>query len=248
MSNRAMIGILFRRELASYFATPVAYVFIVIFLVLAGAFTFYLGGFYQRGQADLQPFFSFHPWLYLFLIPAVSMRLWAEERKSGSIELLLTLPVTMWAAVFGKFLAAWAFVGIALALTFPIWLTVNYLGNPDNGAILAGYLGSLLMAGAFLAVGSCLSALTRNQVIAFILTAVICFLLLLAGWPLVLDGFTTLGLPQGAIDAIAGLSFLTHFAALSKGVLDLRDLLYFLLMIGFWLYASAVVIDLKKAD
>lgn len=247
-SAKQMISILFRRELKSYFSTPVAYVFIVIFLVLSGAFTFYLGGFYQRGQADLLPFFNFHPWLYLFLIPAIAMRLWAEERKSGSIELLLTLPVTMGQAVLGKFLAAWAFAGIALALTFPVWLTVNYLGDPDNGAIFTGYIGSLLMAGAFLAVGSCLSALTRNQVIAFILTVAICFVLLLAGWPLVLDFFRGLGFPQTAIDAIAGLSFLTHFEAISKGVLDLRDVLYFVLMIGFWLYASAVVIDLKKAD
>jgi ABC-2 type transport system permease protein len=238
---------IFRRELASYFATPVAYVFIVIFLVLAGAFTFYLGGFYERGQADLQPFFSFHPWLYLFLVPAVSMRLWSEERKSGTIELLLTLPVTMWQAVLGKFLAAWAFIGIALALTFPIWITVNYLGAPDNGVILASYLGSLLMAGAFLAVGACLSAATRNQVVAFILTAVVCFLLLLAGFPLVLDFFRAV-FPQVVVDAVANLSFLTHFAAIAKGVLDLRDVLFFLLTIGFWLYASAVVIDLKKAD
>lgn len=240
--------ILFRRELASYFATPVAYVFIVIFLLLSGAFTFYLGGFYERGQADLQPFFGFHPWLYLFLIPAVAMRLWAEERKSGSIELLLTLPVTMGQAVLGKFLAAWAFVGIALALTFPIWITVNYLGDPDNGVIIASYLGSLLMAGAFLAVGSCLSAMTRNQVVAFILTVVACFLLLLAGFPMVLDFFRGIGFPQGVIDAISGLSFLTHFNAISKGVLDLRDLFYFGLMIGFWLYATTIVIDLKKAD
>lgn len=238
---------LFKRELKSYFATPVAYVFIVIFLVLAGVFTFYLGGFYQRGQADLQPFFDFHPWLYLFLVPAVSMRLWSEERKSGTIELLLTLPVTMWQAVLGKFLAAWAFIGIALALTFPIWLTVNYLGSPDNGVILAGYLGSLLMAGAFLAVGACLSAATKNQVVAFILTVVVCFLLLLAGFPLVLDFFRVL-FPQGVVDAVANLSFLTHFVAIGKGVLDLRDILFFLLTIGFWLYASAVVIDLKKAD
>jgi ABC-2 type transport system permease protein len=247
-TSNNLIGILMRRELKSYFATPVAYVFIVIFLVLSMAFTFYLGGFYQRGQADLLPFFNFLPWLFLFLIPAISMRLWAEERKSGSIELLLTLPVTMWQAVLGKYLAAWLFTGIALALTFPIWITVNYLGDPDNGAILAGYFGSFLMAGSFLAVGSCLSALTRNQVIAFILTVVICFLLLLAGWPLVLDLFRNLGFPQGVVDAIAGLSFITHFTAISKGVIDLRDLLYFLLMIGFWLYASAVVIDLKKAD
>ncbi len=238
---------IFRRELKSYFATPVAYVFIVIFLVLAGAFTFYLGGFYERGQADLQPFFSFHPWLYLFLVPAVAMRLWSEERKSGTIELLLTLPVTMWQAVLGKFLAAWAFIGIALALTFPIWLTVNYLGDPDNGVIVASYLGSLLMAGSFLAVGACLSAATRNQVVAFILTAVVCFLLLLAGFPLVLDFFRAL-FPQVIVDAVANLSFLTHFAAISKGVLDLRDILFFLLTIAFWLYASAVVIDLKKAD
>ncbi|MBK8286144.1 MAG: ABC transporter permease [Ahniella sp.] len=241
-------GIVFKRELASYFATPVAYVFIVIFLILAMAFTFYLGGFYDRGQADLQPFFNFHPWLFLFLVPAVAMRLWAEERKSGSIELLLTLPVTLWQAVFGKFLAAWAFVGIALALTVPIWFTVNYLGDPDNGAILAGYFGSFLMAGAFLAVGSCLSAATRNQVIAFILTVVACFLLMLSGFPMVLDFFHGLGLPQGAIDAIAGMSFLTHANAISKGVLDLRDILYFVLMIGAWLYATAIVIDMKKAD
>jgi ABC-2 type transport system permease protein len=238
---------IFRRELNSYFVTPVAYVFIVIFLMLAGAFTFYLGAFYERGQADLQPFFNFHPWLYLFLIPAVAMRLWSEERKSGSIELLLTLPITMWQAVFGKFLAAWAFVGIALALTFPIWITVNYLGDPDNGVIVASYLGSLLMAGSFLAIGACLSAATRNQVVAFILTVVVCFLLLMAGFPLVLDAFRAL-FPQALVDAIAQLSFLTHFAAISKGVIDLRDLLFFVLTIAFWLYACAVVIDLKKAD
>jgi len=241
------IKTVFRRELASYFATPVAYVFIVIFLVLAGMFTFYLGNFYERGQADLMPFFNFHPWLYLFLVPAVGMRLWAEERKSGTIELLLTLPITMWQAVAGKFLAAWAFIGIALVLTFPIWITVNYLGAPDNGVILASYVGSFLMAGAFLAIGSCVSACTRNQVIAFIITVVVCFLFLLAGFPLVLDVFSAWA-PQGLVDAISGLSFLTHFISISKGVIDLRDLIYFLLTIAFWLYASAVVIDLKKAD
>lgn len=237
----------YRRELASYFATPVAYVFIVIFMVLSAALTFYLGNFYERGQADLLPFFSFHPWLYLFLVPAVSMRLWAEERKSGTIELLLTLPISMLQAVIGKFLAAWTFIALALLLTVPMWLTVSYLGEPDHGAILAGYLGSLLMAGGFLAIGSCISAATKSQVVAFILTVVICFAFLLAGFPLVLDFFRAFA-PQGLLDAIASLSFLTHFASLSKGVVDLRDIVYFALMIGFWLYANAVIIDLKKAD
>ncbi len=246
MANNPTSAI-FRRELRSYFATPLAYVFIVIFLLLAGALTFYLGAFFERGQADLQPFFSFHPWLYLFLIPAVAMRLWSEERKSGTIELLLTLPVTMWQAVIGKFLAAWAFVGIALALTFPIWVTVNVLGEPDNGTIVASYIGSWLMAGSFLAIGACLSAATRSQVIAFILTVVVCFLMMLAGFPLVLDVFRAF-FPQIVVDAVAQLSFLTHFSAIAKGVIDLRDLLFFLLTIGFWLYATAVVIDLKKAD
>jgi ABC-2 type transport system permease protein len=241
------ISILFRRELRSYFATPVAYVFIVIFLLLSGSFAFYLGGFYERGQADLEPFFRFHPWLYLFLVPAVAMRLWADERKSGTIELLLTLPITMWQAVVAKFLAAWSFIGIAVALTFPIWVTVNYLGQPDNGVIVTSYLGSLLMAGAFLAIGACMSAATRSQVVAFILSVVVCFLLLLAGFPLVQDVFRAVA-PQGLVDAISGLSFLTHFDGITRGVIDLRDLIYFVLTIGFWLCANAIVIDLKKAD
>lgn len=238
---------LLQRELRGYFATPVAYVFIVIFLLLSGAFTFYLGGFYERGQADLSPFFQFHPWLYLFLVPAVAMRLWADERKSGTIELLLTLPVTMWQAVLAKFLAAWAFIALALLLTFPVWLTVNYLGDPDNGVIVTAYLGSLLMAGAFLAIGACLSATTRSQAVAFILSVVVCFAFLLAGFPLVLDVFRAIA-PQGIVDAIAGLSFLSHYEALAKGVIGVRDVLYFLLTAAFWLYANAVVIDLKKAD
>jgi ABC-2 type transport system permease protein len=241
------VAILFRRELASYFATPLAYVFILIFLVLAAAFTFYLGGFYERGQADLAPFFNFHPWLYLFLIPAISMRLWAEERKSGSIELLMTQPLTLGQAVIAKFLAAWAFAGLALALTFPIWITVNWLGSPDNGAIVAAYIGSLLMAGGFLAIGSCMSALTRNQVIAFISAVVVCFAFLLAGFPMVLDAFRGWA-PEFVVDAIAQLSFLTHFEALSKGVLDLRDLLYFALTIAFFLIATAVVLDVRKSQ
>jgi ABC-2 type transport system permease protein len=241
------VGIIFRRELASYFATPLAYVFLVIFLLLTGFFTFSLGHFYERGQADLESFFTFHPWLYLFLIPALAMRLWAEERKSGSIELLMTLPVTLPQAVAGKFLAAWCFAGIGLALTFPIWLTVNYLGDPDNGAIVTAYLGSFLTAGGFLAIGACLSAATRNQVIAFIFTVVACFLLTLSGHPAVLD-FLRGWLPGALVDAIASLSFLTHFDSIRKGVLDLRDLVYHALVIGFWLTATAIVLDMKKAN
>lgn len=241
------VGIIFRRELASYFATPLAYVFIVIFLLLTGFFTSGFGHFYERGQADLESFFTWHPWLYLFLIPAIAMRMWAEDRKSGSIELLMTLPVTLAQAVSGKFLAAWCFAGIALALTFPIWLTVNYLGDPDNGAILTGYVGSLLMAGGYLAIGACLSAATRNQVIAFIFTVVVCFLFTLAGFPPVLDlvrGWA----PAALVDAVASLSFYTHFDSISKGVIDLRDIVYYGLLIGFWLMATGIVLDMKKAN
>ena len=242
----AVLAIL-RREFASYFATPLALVFLVIFLMLAAVFPFYLGDFFATGQADLQVFFRFHPWLYLLLVPAVAMRLWAEERKAGTLELLLTQPVTAWQAVLGKFLAAWAFLAVALALTFPIWITVNWLGDPDNGVIVASYLGSWLMAGAFLAVGGCLSAATRSQVIAFILSAVACLLLLLAGFPLALDPLRSF-LPQSAVDAASGLSFLTHFQAIMRGVLDLRDVLYFLLAIAAWLAASVLVIEIRKAD
>ncbi len=236
-----------RRELRSYFATPVAYVFIVVFLILASAATFYLGDFYNRGQADLEPFFTFHPWLFLFLGPALSMRLWAEERKSGSIELLMTLPIETWQAVVGKFLAAWIFIALAIALTFPMWITVNYLGSPDNGVILAAYVGSILVAGGFLAVGSCFSALTKNQVIAFVISFVACLLLLLAGYSLVLDVFSGWA-PQAVVDAIASLSFLTHFDAISKGVIDVRDLVYFALLIGASLFATTIILQLKKAD
>jgi ABC-2 type transport system permease protein len=241
------VAVIFRREFASYFATPLAFVFIVIFLLLAGVFAFYLGGFYERGQADLAPFFNYHPWLYLFLIPALSMRLWAEERKSGTIELLATLPVTIWQAVLGKYLAAWCFAGVALALTFPMWITVNYLGDPDNGAIFAAYIGSFLMAGGLLAIGACLSAATRNQVIAFIFTVVICFGFLLSGFPLVLNLFESWA-PRAVVDAIASLSFLTHFGSISKGVIDLRDLLYFGTLIAAWLAANVIVLEMKKAD
>ncbi|MBD9485037.1 ABC transporter permease subunit [Pseudomonas sp. PDM14] len=241
------LPVVFKRELASYFATPLAYVFILIFLVLSGVFTFYLGGFFEGGQADLTAFFNFHPWLYLFLVPALAMRLWAEERKSGSIELLMTLPITRFEAVTGKFLAAWIFAGIALLLTFPMIITVNYLGQPDNGAIVTGYIGSWLLAGSYLAIGSCMSALAKNQVIAFILAVSACFLFIVSGFPMVLDAFTGWA-PQWVLDAVASLSFLTRFDAISKGVIDLRDLLYFITLMAAWLAATAVVVDLKKAD
>ena len=239
--------VIFRRELGSYFATPLAYVFIVIFLVMSGALTFYLGHLYERGQADLAPFFQMHPWLYLFLVPAIAMRLWAEERKTGSIELLMTLPVTIGQVVLGKYLAALIFIGIALALTFPIWITMNYLGNPDNGVVFAAYLGSFMMAGGFLAIGACISATTKNQVIAFIITVVICFIFLLAGTPLVLDLFK-LWVPQNIIDALASLSFLTHYASITRGVIDIRDVIYFGSLTGCWLYANVLVVGMKKAD
>lgn len=241
------LTVVLKRELSSYFATPVAYVFIVIFLLMSATFTFYLGGFYEREIADLEPFFRFHPWLYLFLVPAIGMRLWAEERKSGTVELLLTLPITASEAVLGKFLAAWLFVGLALLLTFPIWITVNVLGDPDNGVIAAAYLGSWLMAGGFLAISACLSAATKNQVVAFILAVVVCFLFLLSGLPMVLELFRG-WLPQAIVDAIANLSFLLHYNSISRGVVDLRDLVYFALVIGFWLLANRIVLELKKAD
>jgi len=245
VTNKTLI--IFKRELAAYFSTPLAYVFIVIFLVMNGIATFDLGGFYVRGQADLQPFFSFHPWLYLIMIPALAMGLWADERKTGTIELLMTLPIRLRDAVLGKFLAAWVLSGIALLLTFPVWITVNYLGDPDNGVILAGYIGSWLMAGGFLAIGSCMSAMTRNAVIAFILTVAICFAFVASGSEIVMNAFSGWA-PQFLLDAISGLSFLTHFDAISKGVLDLRDLLFFAAVIGAWLVASAIVIEIKKAN
>jgi ABC-2 type transport system permease protein len=241
------ISIIFRRELASYFATPLAYIFIVIFLVMAGTFAFFVGNFFSRGQADLQPFFQFHPWLYLVLIPALSMRLWAEERKTGTIELFLTLPISMGEAVLGMFLAAWAFAGIALILTFPFWITVNILGHPDNGVIVASYIGSFLMAGAFLAVGAALSALTKNQVIAFVVTAAVCFLFTVSGSSIVL-GFITPWAPQAVLGAVASFSFLTHFSAITRGVIDLRDLVFFASVIVLFLFANGVIVELKKAD
>ena len=236
----------FRRELAGYFATPVAYVFLVIFLAMAGAFTFYLGNFFERGQADLQSFFTFHPWLYLFLIPAISMRLWSEERKTGTIELFLTLPISLGEAVAGKFLAAWAFTGIALALTFPLWITVDFLGNPDNGTILAGYIGSFLMAGGFLAIGAAISAATKSQVIAFVVSAALCFVFTVSGAPIVLNFFAGWA-PKPIVDAIASFSFLVHFNAIVRGVIDLRDLVFFASLIVLFLFLNAIIVDMKKA-
>lgn len=240
------VVIIMRRELASYFATPIAYVVLVIFLLMANLFAFGFGQLFERGQADLSPFFNFLPWLYVFLIPAVSMRLWSEERKNGSIELLLTQPVTLWQAVLGKFFAAWVFVGIALLLTFPIWITVNYLGNPDNGAILAAYLGSLFVAGGFLAVGSLMSSLTKNQLVAFLLAVWLCFMFLLAGFPIVTEWLGNWA-PQWLVDGVVSLSFLTHFENITRGVLDLRDVLYYALITVFFLLASTVVLEARKS-
>lgn len=237
---------IYRRELVGYFATPVAYVFIVIFLVLAGVFTFQMGNFFERGQADLQPFFAFHPWLYLFLVPALAMRLWAEEHKSGTIELLMTLPVTRAACVLGKFLAAWTFAGVALALTFPVWVTVNFLGNPDNGVIAAAYVGSFLMAGSILALGAFVSAGTRSQVIAFIITAVLVLGFLLAGFAPVVDFFSGWA-PPSLVETISSFSFLTRFESMSKGVIDLRDAIFFASLMGASLIGCAAALEAKKA-
>lgn len=235
-----------RRELAGYFATPVAYVFIVIFLVLAGALTFTLGNFFNRNQADLQPFFSFVPWLFLFLVPALTMRLWAEERRLGTIELLLTLPLAQWQAVLGKFLAAWAFCGIALALTFPLVITVNLLGEPDNGVILAGYAGCLAVAGAYLAVGAAVSAMTKNQVVAFVLAVAICFVFAAAGSPVVTE-FLSQRLPVLA-EVARALSVADRFSGFTRGVIGARDLVFFASFIGFFLFLNTVVLDHRKAD
>jgi ABC-2 type transport system permease protein len=238
---------IFKREIGSYFSTPVAYVFIVIFLFLSGLFTFSVSGFYEAGQASLSPFFQWHPWLYLFLIPAVAMRLWSEERKSGTIELLFTMPVSPTEAILGKFLAAWVFVGIALALTVLTPITACYLGNPDLGVAVSGYLGSFLMAGAYLAIGTCMSALTKNQVVSFILSVVVCLFFLLAGFPTVLDYFSSWA-PGWLTDAVAGMSFLTHFNLITQGVIVLPDLVFFLSMIIGWLCACAVILEMKKAE
>jgi ABC-2 type transport system permease protein len=234
------------RELRAYFATPVATVFIVIFLVLQGALTFNLGQFFSRGQADLSPFFTFVPWVFLLLVPAITMRLWAEERRLGTIELLLTLPITQAEAVLGKFLAAWAFCAIALVLTFPFVITVNILGNPDNGVIASGYVGSLLVAGAFLSVGSALSALTKNQVIAFVLAVAVCFIFAVASYPVVTD-FLSRNTPVLA-DIARRIAVIDRFQDFTRGIVSLRDLIFFATFIGFWLFLNTVIVDQRKAD
>nr|WP_294513340.1 ABC transporter permease subunit [uncultured Rhodopila sp.] len=234
------------RELRAYFATPVATVFIVIFLVLQGALTFNLGQFFDRGIADLNPFFTFIPWVFLLLIPAITMRLWAEERRLGTIELLLTLPITQTQAVLGKFLAAWAFCGIALLLTFPFVIAVNILGNPDNGVIASGYLGSLLIAGAFLSVGAAMSALTRNQVIAFVLAVAVCFLFAVASNPIVNDFLSHTAPALG--EFTRRLAITDRFADFTRGLISLRDVIYFATFIGFFLFLNTVLVDQRKAD
>jgi len=241
MSAWTNIRTVTKRELAAYFDSPVAYVFIVIFLLLTGFFTFTFGAFFDRGEASLGAFFMWLPWLFLFLVPAVGMRLWSEERRSGTMELLLTFPITTWQAIVAKFLASWFFLGIALVLTFPVWLTVNLLGDPDNGVILAGYVGSFLLAGAYLAISSATSAMTRNQVVSFILSVVICLLLVLVGFQPVTDLVARWAAPW-FVEAVAAFSVLTHFDGFQKGVLDSRDLVFFASLIGFALFVTGVVL------
>jgi ABC-2 type transport system permease protein len=235
-----------KREVRGYFSSPVAFVFIVIFLLLSGFFTFMVGGFFERGEANLLSFFSWHPWLYLFLVPAVGMRMWSEERRLGTIELLLTMPITPWQAIVGKFLASWFVVGIALVLTFPIAITVNYLGTPDNGVIIAGYIGSFLMAGAYLAITAMTSAMTRNQVVSFIVSVVLSLFLILAGWPPVTNMLISWASPF-FVDGIAAFSVMTHFESIQKGVLDSRDILFFLSVIIFSLFTTGVIIRAHRA-
>jgi len=236
---------IFKRELAAYFTSPVAYVFIVIFLMLLGFFTFYISRFFESGQADLRGFFEWHPWVFLFLVPAAAMRLWADERRLGTLELILTLPVTAAEAILAKFLAAWVFLGICLLLTFPTVATVVYLGNPDLGAVACGYLGSFLMAGSFLSIGSMTSAMTRSQVISFILSVVICLFFILAGYPPVTEVFAGWA-PSWLVEFISRLGFLPHFASIKRGVLDLQDIAYFVSVMVFTLSANGVILQNRR--
>ncbi len=235
----------FKRELKSYFTTPLAYVFLVIFLFFSGYLTF-KEGFFEMRQADMRTFFMNLPLLFIFMVPSVAMRLWAEERKVGTIELLFTLPVTITQAVLGKFFAAWIFLAIALALTFPMVITVCYLGNPDIGLIITGYLGSFLMAGGFLAIGCFFSAISKNQVISFVLSVVACAILVFAGMPTTLNYVSTF-LPAGLVSAIEGMSFQSHFESIQRGVLNFTDISYFILLIIGWIAACGIVLDERKA-
>jgi ABC-2 type transport system permease protein len=246
MNARRNIIAIMKRELGGYFTSPVAYVFLVIFLLLTGFFTFTVGNFFERGEASLVSFFTWHPWLYLFLVPAAGMRLWAEERRLGTLELLLTMPITTSQAIVGKFLASWVFLVLALALTFPVWITVNWLGNPDNGVIFAGYVGSALLSGAYLAISCMTSAMTRNQVISFIVSVVICLFLILAGFTPVTDLLVRWANPA-LVQTIASFSVMTHFEGFQRGVLDLRDVVFFLSVIGFALFTTGVVIRGHRA-
>jgi ABC-2 type transport system permease protein len=236
---------LFKREFFSYFRSPIAYVFIIIFILASIGCAFFLGNFYESNQASLHSFFTFVPWLYLVLVPAVGMRLWAEERRSGTIEILLTLPIKLHYAVFAKFLAGWAFIAVALALTFPIIMTVNYLGEPDNGVILSGYLGSLLMAGGYLSISCCTSALSKNQVVSFVLSGLLCFLIALLGWG-VFTSFLSDRFPAEVIQFIASLGFFTHFEQIAKGVLDSRDFIYFFSVIAVGLTINTWIIAARR--
>ncbi len=232
-----------KRELSGYFNSPVAYVFIVIFVLFANFFSFMLGGLFERGQANLEAFFTWHPWLFMVFVPAVGMRLWAEERRLGTLELLLTMPITSWQAIVGKFVASWIFLGLSLLLTFPIVFTVNYLGDPDNGVIFAGYVGSFLMAGAFLAITCATSALTRSQVVSFIVSVVICFGLILAGFePAVEFMRSVAGFSDRLVDVVVSFSVMTHFMNFQKGVLVIGDLVFFFSVILFSLFSTAVIL------
>ncbi len=244
MNSLRHIQAIVKRELASYFSHPVAYIFIVIFLILSGFFTFMVGGFFERDQASLDAFFFWHPWLYLFLVPAAGMRLWAEERRSGTIELLLTMPITAWQAIVGKFLAAWIFLGIALLLTFPMIITVAYLGNPDGGVIATGYIGSFLLAGTYLAISNMTSAMTRNQVVSFITSLVLCLFLILSGWPPVTNMLAAA--PAWLINGVAAASVMPHFEGLQRGVLDSRDIIYFISVIVLALFSTGVVLRSRR--
>lgn len=235
------VWVVAKRELGGYFTSPVAYIFLVIFLLLTGFFTFTAGQFFERGEASLGAFFGWHPWLYLVLVPAVGMRLWAEERRAGTIELLMTMPIAPWQAILGKFVASWLFLILALALTFPVVVTVNLLGSPDNGMIFAGYVGSIFLAGTYLAVTCLTSALTRNQVVAFILSVVACLFLILAGFSPVTDLLSRWASPA-LVDTVAAFSVVTHFDGFQKGVIDTRDLLFFLSVIGFSLFATGIAL------